>query len=124
MQEIGLAYPEHSALQIVLAIRAAIGASMHRRHRPAGRIAQVSLRCARDSRRSIRHSKEELMPSSQRSPLPCARRLRGAIPVATALVVIAPAIAAADDVAPFTVALPTVTGPIPSTPDNFGFAVE
>ena len=65
------------------------------------------------------------MPSSQRSRLPRAKWLRGAIPTAAALAVIAPAaIAAADDVAPFTVALPTVTGPIPSTPDNFGFGVE
>src|ERR1044071_741700 len=44
---------------------------------------------------------------------------------ASALAVIAPAAtAAADDVTPFTVALPTVTGPIPSTPDSFGFGVE
>ena len=49
---------------------------------------------------------------------------RGAM-IAAAIAVIAPAaIAAAADVAPFTVALPTVTGPIPSTPDNFGFAIE
>src|SRR5215510_14315975 len=44
---------------------------------------------------------------------------------AAALAVIAPAaIAAADDVKPFTPALPTVTGPIPSTADNFAFGVE
>ncbi|HEX3762451.1 MAG TPA: alpha/beta hydrolase domain-containing protein [Kofleriaceae bacterium] len=50
---------------------------------------------------------------------------RRAAAVATALAVIAPAsLAAADDVQPFAVALPTVTGPIPSTPDNFGFGVE
>ena len=61
------------------------------------------------------------MPASDR-PLPRrARRLGlGAIAAALAL---SPAIAAAD-VAPFSVALPTVTGPIPSTPDNFGFGVE
>jgi hypothetical protein len=42
-----------------------------------------------------------------------------------ALAVIAPAsIAAADDVQPFAVAVPTVTGPFPSTPDSFGFGIE
>jgi alpha/beta hydrolase family protein len=42
-----------------------------------------------------------------------------------ALAVIAPAsIAAAGDVQPFAVALPSVTGPFPSTPDNFGFGIE
>lgn len=34
------------------------------------------------------------------------------------------AFAAGDDVAPFTVKLPTVTGPIPSTATNFGFGIE
>ncbi|TMQ19199.1 MAG: hypothetical protein E6J91_06600 [Deltaproteobacteria bacterium] len=63
------------------------------------------------------------MPSSQRFPWPPAMR-RGALATTAALCVIAPAVAAADDVQPFAVALPAVTGPIPSTPDNFGFAVE
>ena len=63
------------------------------------------------------------MPSSQRSPWPPAMR-RGALATTAALCVIAPAVAAADDVQPFAVALPAVTGPIPSTPDNFGFAIE
>jgi hypothetical protein len=43
--------------------------------------------------------------------------------LAAATIALAPAIAAAD-VAPFSVALPTVTGPIPSTPDSFGFGIE
>ena len=48
-----------------------------------------------------------------------------ALATAAALAMFAPAAtAAADDVAPFAVALPTVTGPFPSTPDNFGFAIE
>lgn len=34
------------------------------------------------------------------------------------------AIAAGDDVTPFLVRLPAVTGPIPSTPTNFGFGIE
>lgn len=62
------------------------------------------------------------MSSSQH---PRARRRCRAIPVAAALGVIAPAaIATAADVQPFPVALPTVTGPIPSIPGNFGFAIE
>ena len=56
---------------------------------------------------------------------PRATRLRPALAAAAALAVIAPAaIAAADDVKPFAVAAPTVTGPIASTPDNFGFGIE
>lgn len=57
---------------------------------------------------------------------PCRRAtLRGAITTAAALAVLAPAaIAAADDVRPFTPPIPMVTGPIPSTPDNFGFGIE
>lgn len=56
---------------------------------------------------------------------PRTARRRRAAGLAAALAVIAPAaIAAADDVQPFAVALPTTTGPIPSTPDNFGFAIE
>jgi hypothetical protein len=52
-------------------------------------------------------------------------RRGAALATAAALAVIAPAAtAAADDVAPFAVALPTVTGPFPSIPDNFGFAIE
>lgn len=55
------------------------------------------------------------------SPFSRATRL-GALAAAA---VIAPAgVAAAADVQPFPVALPAVTGPIPSTPDNFGFAIE
>ena len=65
------------------------------------------------------------MQRSDVQPCPRTVRRRRAAGLAAALVVIAPAaIAAADDVQPFTVALPTVTGPIPSTPDNFGFAIE
>ena len=66
------------------------------------------------------------MPRSDdltRSPRAMPRNL--VLASASALAVIAPAAtAAADDVTPFAVALPTVTGPIPSTPDNFGFAIE
>lgn len=65
------------------------------------------------------------MQRSDVQPCPRTVRRRRAAGLAAALAVIAPAaIAAADDVQPFTVALPTVTGPIPSTPDNFGFAIE
>src|ERR1044071_359982 len=54
-----------------------------------------------------------------------AMRRNLALASASALAVIAPAAtAAADDVTPFAVALPTVTGPFASTPDNFGFAIE
>jgi hypothetical protein len=57
--------------------------------------------------------------------LPPRRPLRRAAAAIAAIAAIAPAsIAAADDVQPFTVALPAVTGPIPSTPNNFGFATE
>ena len=42
--------------------------------------------------------------------------------LAAALAVAAPASAA--DVQPFAVAVPAVTGPIPSTPGNFGFGIE
>lgn len=56
---------------------------------------------------------------------PRALRRRPALATAAALAVIIPAAtAAADDVAPFAVPLPTVTGPFPSTPDNFGFGIE
>ncbi|HEX7835838.1 MAG TPA: alpha/beta hydrolase domain-containing protein [Kofleriaceae bacterium] len=49
----------------------------------------------------------------------------GATATAAALAVLAPAaIAAADDVKPFTPVRPTVTGPIPSTADSFAFGVE
>lgn len=65
------------------------------------------------------------MPGSELSPCPRATRPRRAAITTLALAITAPAaIAAADDVKPFTVALPNVTGPIPSTPDNFGFAIE
>lgn len=65
------------------------------------------------------------MQRSDVQPCPRTVRRRRAAGLAAALAVIAPAsIAAADDVQPFAVALPTVTGPIPSTPDNFGFAIE
>ena len=65
------------------------------------------------------------MQRSDVQPSPRTVRRRRAAGLAAALAVIAPAaIAAADDVQPFAVALPTVTGPIPSTPDNFGFAIE
>jgi hypothetical protein len=64
------------------------------------------------------------MQRSDVKQFPHTRARRRAV-LAAALAVIAPAsIAAADDVQPFTVALPTVTGPIPSTPDNFGFGIE
>src|ERR1041385_7687554 len=66
------------------------------------------------------------MPRSDdltRSPRAMPRNL--VLASASALAVTPPAATgAADDVTPFSVALPTVTGPIPSTPDNFGFAVE
>jgi hypothetical protein len=65
------------------------------------------------------------MPGSD-DPKPVfrARSLRRATTAAALAVLAAPAIAFAGDVAPFTPALPTVTGPIPSTPDNFAFGVE
>jgi hypothetical protein len=65
------------------------------------------------------------MQRSDVQPCPRTVRRRRAAGLAAALAVIAPAaIAAADDVQPFAVALPTVTGPFPSTPDSFGFAIE
>src|SRR5215831_12296113 len=39
-------------------------------------------------------------------------------------VLLLPAAAAAADVTPFEVKIPTVVGPIASTPDNFGFGIE
>jgi hypothetical protein len=51
--------------------------------------------------------------------------LRRTVRVAAALAVTAlSTLAVADDVRPFTVALPTVTGPIPSTASDFPFGVE
>lgn len=49
----------------------------------------------------------------------CAR-----VVVAIALWLLGSTTAAAQDVAPFAVALPSVSGPIASTPDNFAFGVE
>lgn len=53
-----------------------------------------------------------------------ARRWRAATLVAALGVLSPPAFAAGDDVTPFTVSLPTVTGPIPSTATDFPFGAE
>src|SRR5579872_6319007 len=122
------AAPHHGAIdQSVLAIAIQSGASIARRVRPAGWPARLP----RAPRRWPRRRPPSLI--RRRSPMqgsdvqPCPRtvRRRRAAGLAAALAVIAPAaIATADDVQPFTVALPTVTGPIPSTSDNFGFGIE
>jgi Alpha/beta hydrolase domain len=53
-----------------------------------------------------------------------ARARRAAIALAAFVVLVPVASATAGDVAPFTVPLPAVIGPVPSTADNFGFGVE
>lgn len=53
-----------------------------------------------------------------------ARVSRGAAVLAVLGWLVGPGAAAADDVAPFAVSIPTVTGPIPSTDASFGFGVE
>jgi hypothetical protein len=62
------------------------------------------------------------MPMSERFDWLPAGKGRAAVLAAALGVLTLPAVASADDVTPFTVALPTVTGPIPSTATSFPFA--